>query len=157
MAASSQRRVVLNRAFFDQATLAEADGLIELAKTIVDEMRIPDAEPLGQGLVEGANAIAFVGRKRVGVYATGGQTSIKKPRAAKLSDGITVIGGVGFPGRFLEEGTIHMPAQPFATPALMARVPDAGAFVRAAAVKRGLVNAARRARGDVYGASKVKP
>ena len=155
--ASGRRRIVLNRAFFDELTLATADGLFELSKEIVDGVNVPDATPLGQGLVEGGGVIAFVGKKRVGVFATGGQTSVKKPRAARLSDGITVIGGFGFPARFLEEGTVHMPAQPFVTPELMARVPDAGDFIKAANVRHGITSARRAARGDVFGASRAKP
>jgi hypothetical protein len=155
--ASGAARIVLNRKALDEITLAAADGLFELAKAIIDDAHVPDAEPLGQGLVEGGGVIAFVGKKRVGVYATGGRSSVKKPRAAKLSPtGITVIGGWGFPARFLETGTIHNPAEPFATPSLMEHVPDAGVYVRAACIKRKVISSQRRARGDVYGASKVK-
>jgi hypothetical protein len=155
--ASGARRIVLNRAFFDALTLATADGLFELSKEIVDGAKVPDATPLGPGLVEGGGVLAFVGRKRVGVYATGGQTSVKKPRAAKLSDGITVIGGFGFPSRFLETGTIKMAAKPFVTPTLMARVPDAGDFIKAANLRHGITSARRAARGDVFRASRAKP
>jgi hypothetical protein len=155
--ASGARRIVINRAAFDAITLATADGLFELAKEIVEGARVPDATPLGQGLIEGGGVLAFVGKKRVGVFATGGQTSVKKPRAAKLSAGITVIGGFGFPARFVEEGTVNMAAQPFVTPELMARVPDAGEFIRAANIRHGIVSARRAAAGDVFGASRAKP
>jgi hypothetical protein len=152
--ASGARRIVLNRQAFDALTLAAADGLFELSKAIVEGARVPDAEPLGQGLVEGGGVLAYVGTKRVGVYATGGQTSVKKPRRAKLGKGITVIGGWGFPARFLETGTLKMPAEPFATPALMERVPDAGVYVKAACIKHRVVGSQRRARGDVFGGKK---
>jgi hypothetical protein len=156
--ASGARRIVLNRQFFDALTLATADGLFELSKEIVDGANVPDATPLGQGLVEGGGVLAYVGRKRVGVYGTGGQTSVSKPRAAKLNPtGITVIGGFGFPARFLEEGTVHMAAQPFVTPELMARIPDAGDFIKAANIRHGITSARRAAKGDVFGASRSKP
>jgi hypothetical protein len=154
--ARAAARVVLNRAAFEAITLAEADGLLELAKSIVDGANVPDATPLGLGLIQGGAAIAFVGKKRVGVYSKDG-ASVTKPRAAKLTDGITVIGGYGFPGRFVETGTVKMAAEPFLTPELMAKVPDAGLYVKAAAIRRGLVSATRRARGDVFGASRAKP
>jgi len=155
--ASGARRIVLNRAFFDALTLATADGLFELSKEIVDGANVPDATPLGQGLVEGGGVLAYVGKKRVGIYTTNGGTSVKKPRAAKLSAGITVIGGFGFPSRFLEEGTVNMPAQPFVTPKLMARLPDAGDFIKAANIRHGITSARRAAKGDVFGASRSKP
>lgn len=155
--ASGARRIVINRAFFDALTLASADGLLELSKEIIDAAQVPDAAPLGQGLVEGGGAIAFAGRKRVGVYATGGQTSVKKPRAAKLAkSGVTVIAGFGFPARFLEVGTAKMPARPFVTPALMERVPDVGPYIAQAAKKAGLTSRTRALRGDTFGASRAR-
>ena len=154
--ASGARRIVINRAFFDELQLATADGLFDLAKEIVDGADVPDAPELGQGLVEGGGVLAYVGSKRVGVYATGGQTSVKKPRAAKLGKGITIIGGFGFPARFLETGTARMAARPFVTPELMERLPDAGPYIAAAAKKAGLTSRARALRGDTYGASKAR-
>lgn len=139
MPASSARRIEINRAKFDEITLAVADGMFELAKSIVLSAHPPDAPPYGQGLVQGGGVVAFAGNKRVGVAATGGQGAITKPRAAKLDPtGITVIGGFGFPGRFLEEGTVHTRAQPFLTPALMSGVSGAEPFIKAACAKRGI-------------------
>jgi hypothetical protein len=151
--ASALRRVELNRAAFDAIDLAMADGLFEFAKSVIDGAGVPDADPIGLGLVQGGGVVAYIGRKRVGIYATGGQTSVKKPRAAKLqAAGITVIGGYGFPARFLEEGTVKMAAEPFLTPELMARRPDAGPFVALACLKRGITRARRIAKGDTYAA-----
>lgn len=151
--ASSQRRIQLNRAAFDEITLAVADGAFELAKEVILSVRVPDAEPYGQGLIEGGGVIAFVGKKRVGLVTTGGQSSIKKPRAARLGPGINVIAGYGFPGRFLEEGTIHMKGQPYLTPKLMSTLPDAEAFVKAACYKRKVASASSGT-GGVYRAQK---
>jgi hypothetical protein len=156
--ASGARRIVLNRQAFDAITLAVADGAFELAKAVIEGADVPDATPLGKGLIQGGGVLAFVGKKRVGVATTGGQTSVKKPRAAKLSAfGITVIGGFGFPGRFVETGTVHMAPEPFLTPELMATLPDAEGFVKAACIKHKVIGAARAARGDVFGASRAKP
>ena len=151
--ASGARRIVLNRAAFDEITLAVADGAFELAKAVVNGADVPDAAPYGEGLVQGGAAIAFVGSKRVGAWSKTG-ASVKKPRAARLSRGITVIGGYGFPGRFVESGTVKMTAEPFLTPQLLSTLPDAEGFVKAACVKHKVISAARRARGDVYGGGK---
>lgn len=153
--ASGARRIVLNRAAFDAITLAVADGAFELAKSVIEGADVPDAAPYAVGLVQGGAAIAFVGSKRVGVFSKTG-ASVKKPRAAKLSKGITVIGGFGFPGRFVESGTTNMGAQPFLTPELMATLPDAEGFIRVACVKHKVVGAARAAKGDTFGASKAR-
>lgn len=142
--ASGARRIVLNRAAFDAITLAVADGAFELAKAVIEGARVPDAAPYAEGLVQGGAAIAFVGSKRVGVWSKTG-ASVKKPRAAKLSKGITVIGGFGFPGRYQESGTIHQPARPFLTPALMARLPDAEGFIKGACKRHGVISAKRAA------------
>jgi len=153
--ASGARRIVLNRAAFDEITLAVADGAFELAKAVIEGAQVPDAAPYAEGLVQGGAALAYVGSKRVGLWSKTGAT-VKKPRAAKLSKGITVIGGYGFPGRFVESGTIHMAGQPFLTPELMATLPDAEGFIKAACIKRKVVGAARAARGDTYAASKAR-
>ena len=146
----SQARIVLNRAFFEAVDLAAADAMFALAKTVIDAAPVPDAAPYGEGLVQGGGVIAFVAKKRVGVYSKTGE-NVKKPRAAKLdSAGITVIGGYGFPGRFIESGTTKMGPRPWLTPTLMAAVPDAGDFVRLACVKRGITSSRRAAAGDTY-------
>lgn len=79
--------------------------------------------------------------------------NVAKPRDARLDPrgGISVFAGYGFPGRFLEEGTAKMAAQPFLKPSLLAHIPDAGGFVKLAMEKRRILGAARRAAGDVYG------
>lgn len=171
--ASGARRIVLNRAAFDAITLAVADGAFELAKKIIDGARPPDypidvwvksgphageqrAFRTGEGLPKHAGVLAYVGSKRVGVYSKRGATSVSKPKAAKLSKGVTVIGGFGFPGRFVEEGTVHMGAQPFLTPELMADLPDAEGFIKAACIKHKVIGAARAAKGDTFGASKAR-
>jgi hypothetical protein len=157
MALQTQRgrnRMVLNRKAFDAITLAAADGLFEMGKAIVAGADVPDAPPLTKGLVEGGGVIAYVkgsqgAAKKVAETTIGGQT-IKKPRAARIKPGATVIVGFGFPGRFVELGTATMPAQPFLTPALMERIPDAGEFVRVACIKRRATSAGRAAKGDVF-------
>jgi hypothetical protein len=131
--ASGARRIELNRAAFDEITLAVADGAFELAKSVIEDAQVPDADPIGVGLIQGGGVLAYVGRKRVAVFSKWGAPSVTKPRGVRLTDyGVTVIGGFGFPGRFVEEGTIKMRAEPFLTPMLQSALPRADVFVRAA-------------------------
>ncbi len=143
-------RVIVDRAALDAITLAVADGAFGLAKEVVGGSDAPDATPFGVGLLQGGGVLAFVGSKRVGAWATGPVLPFTKPRAAKLSKGITVIGGFGFPARFQEAGTIHHPADPFLTPELMATLPEAQKFIKAACERHRVVGKQRAARGDVF-------
>ncbi len=153
-------RMVVNRAAIDQIILATADGLFELGKSIIQSAKVPDAAPFGVGLVQGGGVIAFVGDKRVAAWSTGPELPFTKPRAAKLSpkgsDGVTIIFGFGFPGRFQEQGTIDQPARPFLTPATMATLPEAEDRIRAAWFKSGVISAKRAIKGDTYGANQAK-
>jgi hypothetical protein len=157
MALQTQRgrnRMVLNRKAVDEVTLGAADGLFEMGKAIIAGARVPDAPPLTKGLVEGGGVIAYVkgskgAARKVAETTIGGQT-IKKPRAARIKPGATVVFGFGFPGRMVELGTVNMAGQPFLTPAMLERVPDAGTFVRVACIKRKATSAGRAAKGDVF-------
>jgi len=134
-------RVILNRATFQEITLAMADGLLALADQVIATARPPDDPPYGVGLVQTGGTVAYAFGKKVG-------GSAKKPRAIKVkSMGVVVAGGFGWPGHYAEFGTIHEPARPFLTPALMATVPEAGAFVGAAVRQRLATTGARAARG----------
>jgi hypothetical protein len=139
--ARRNNRVVLNRATFQEITLAMADGLLALADEVIARTRPPDDPPYGVGLVETGGTVAYAFGKKVGGTA-------KKPRSMKVrSMGVAIAGGFGWPGHYAEFGTIHEPARPFLTPALMGTVPEAGAFV-GDAVRRRLGSAgARAARG----------
>ena len=158
--ASGARRMVINRAAFDEITLATADGLFELGKAIVNAADVPDAAPYGVGLVQGGGVLEYVGSKRVGVWSKTGNTDVKKPRSAKLSGkgslGATVIFGYGFPGRFQEVGTIRQRGKPFLTPATLATLPQAEALIRAAWFKSGVTSAKRALKGDTYQARIAK-
>lgn len=130
-------RMVITRSAFDAIRVAEADGLFAAAEKVLDVIRVPDAEPFAKGLVEGPGAIGFVGRKKVNGTTIGGK-AIKKPRSLRLTDGeeIVVIVGVGFPGRFVELGTVDTPAEPFLTPAVMQVAPGADVIISAATKRR---------------------
>ena len=156
--ASGARKMVLNRAAVDQIILATADGLFELGKSIVNNAKVPDAAPYGEGLVQGGAAVAYVGYKRVGEWSKTGDP-VAKPRRARLTpaaDSSTVIFGYGFPGRFQEQGTVKQAAKPFLTPETMAEVPQAEGFIRAAWYKSGVISAKRAIKGDTYAGSQAK-
>lgn len=111
-------RVVLNRAAFAEIDLAIADGLFAVALRVLEVVRVPDAPPYGQGLVQGGGAIAYLGNRKVAGTTIGGK-QIKKPRSLNTRDGQAVaIVGFGFPARFVELGTLHNHAEPFLTPAV---------------------------------------
>lgn len=112
-------RVVLNRAAFAEIDLAIADGLFAVAERVLEVVRVPDAPPLGQGLIQGGGAIAYLGNKKVAGTQIGGR-EVKKPRALSTKSGEAVAAvGFGFPGRFEELGTVDTHAHPFLTPGVM--------------------------------------
>jgi len=136
-------RVVINRAALDAVTLGMADGLLALADAVIARTKVPDAPVIGQGLIETGDTVAYAFGKKVGGTA-------KKPKAMKVRGlGVVVAGGFGFPAHFAEFGTIHEPARPFLTPALMATLPDAGPYVGAAVRRRLATTGARAALSGV--------
>lgn len=128
--ARTSTRVVLNRAALDEVTLGIADGLLALADAVIAATKVPDAPPLGAGLIEEGGTVAYVLGKKVGGTA-------RKPSAMKVRKmGVAIAGGFPFPARFAELGTVNQPARPFLTPALMATVPDAAPFIKAKVAER---------------------
>lgn len=112
-------RVVINRKAFAEIDLAIADGLFAVAERVLEVVDVPDAPPHGQGLVEGGGAIAYLGSRKVNGTTIGGR-QVKKPRAFRTRQGeVAAAVGFGFPGRFVELGTIDTPSEPFLTKAVM--------------------------------------
>jgi len=129
-------RVVLNRAAFDAITLAEADGVFEVAKEVLDVVNVPDAPAFGQGLIEGGGAVAWAAGKKVGGTTIGGK-AIAKPRGLKTpSNQVVAIVGFGFPARFVELGTVDTHANPFLTRAVMQVTPGADVIISKATARR---------------------
>ncbi len=148
--ARTNNRVVLNRAALDAITLGMADGLLALADAVIAATNVPDAPVLGAGLIETGGTVAYVLGKNVGGAAS-------KPKAMKVRKmGVAVAGGFGFPAHFAEFGTIHEPARPFLTPALMATVPDAGPYIATAVARRLATTGARAAVGAAIKARVAK-
>jgi hypothetical protein len=120
MARRPSARVVLNRAALDELHLALAEGVEEIARTVVETAEPPDATPFGEGLVTQGGWLVYDGAKKV---AGGSLEGIqpKKPRAFRVrgTEGITGIAGFGFPGRFHETVTSDQPARPFFMPAVV--------------------------------------
>ena len=157
--------------------------MFEMAKAIAMDARRARCSAVRTGARAGSGVLAFVGKQargRVGagvgparkvasaeslgitkherrhlVRAEARKAGLQKPKAAKLSAGITVIGGFGFPGRFVEEGTIKTRAHPFLTPALMPTLPGVEGFVKAACAKHRIISAHRAAIGDTFQAARA--
>jgi hypothetical protein len=118
-------RVIMNRKGLNDLGLAVADGLAEVGQTIIDTAAVPDAPPLGQGLVEAGDwGVWRNGRKVAGTAA--------KPRGAKTGLGIQLLVGWGFPARFVHEGTVDTAPNPFATRTLDQVLPHLAEIVRSA-------------------------
>lgn len=131
-----ESRLVLNRKAFDWIDLANADGLFAVAQKVIEVAHPPDAPPFARGLVEGGGAVAWLGSKKVATTTIGGR-QIAKPRGLKVGTGeVAAIAGFGFPGRFVELGTVDTPAEPFLTPAVNAVAPNAEVLISKATKRR---------------------
>ena len=138
--AKPSARVVLNRSRLAALTLSVADGMAEVARTVLDTADPPDATPFGAGLVTSGGYLVYVNGQKTAGYGQDGKQP-KPPRAARVSrgSGVAVVTGYGFPGRFQEFGTVHHAPQPFFTPAVDAVLPHATDIIRSVtgpAVKR---------------------
>ena len=130
MARKPSARVVLNRQALDSLHLALAEGVEEIARTIVETADPPDATPFGVGLVTSGGWAVYAGSKKVGGGSLDG-TQPNKPRAFRPEPtGVTGIAGFGFPARFQEIGTVHHAAQPFFTPAVEQVAAQAGEIMK---------------------------
>lgn len=120
----SAARIVINRDALAEIDRGLATGLEALGDRVLDTVHPPDATPYGRGLVDQGGWISYVDGKVVGTSTPG----VKKPKAmAVRGKGVTLGVGFDFPGRFQEMGTVHQPARPFLTPAVMAVVGNDGA------------------------------
>lgn len=129
-------KVVVNRKAFADWQLGVADGLFEAGKAALEATIVPDAPPYGQGLVEGGGVLSWLDGKKVGGTTIGGK-AIAKPRGLKTGRGeaVTIV-GFGFPGRFVELGTVDTGAEPFLTPGVMSALGNVEVKVGAAVEKR---------------------
>lgn len=119
MARRPSARVVLNRAALDGVHQALAEGVEEIARTVIETTHAPDDTPFGVGLVKAGGWAVYSGSKKVGGGSLDG-TQPRKPRALKTGFApITGVAGFGFPARFQETGTVHQPARPFFMPAVL--------------------------------------
>ena len=121
---------MLNRAAMTELGVAIAEGVEEVARTIVEVADPPDATPWGEGLVTSGGWLVYLGPKKIGGGSQDGRQP-KKPRSWRVreSEGIHGIAGFGFPGRFQEMGTVNHAAQPFLVPAGNRVTPHAPAIM----------------------------
>jgi hypothetical protein len=126
MARKPSARVVLNRQMLTKLGLAVANGVEEVARTVVETADPPDAAPFGAGLVTRGGWLVYVGNKKVAGGGTDGRQP-KKPREWRPATGaVSGVAGFGFPAMFQEFGTAFHGAQPFLTPAVDRVRPHAG-------------------------------
>lgn len=137
MARKASTRVVFNRRALDVVDLALADGLEEVARTVVEDADVPDATPYGSGLVVRGGWLVYAGSKKVGGGSKDGRQP-KKPRAFRVAGSriIQAMAGFSFPGRFLETGTSKMSARPFLTPSRNRVIPHAASIMKPAVRRR---------------------
>lgn len=128
---------MLARGAVDGVTLAIADGVNAVVRTIVEVARPPDATPFGEGLVTRGSWLTYVDGKKVDGGGLDGRQP-KKPRAFRVrgSVGIQAIAGFGFPAMFQEFGTVNHGAQPFLGPARDTVIPQADSIIRKNAAYR---------------------
>lgn len=118
----------MNRAALAALTLGYADGLHEVGLAVHEAASVPDAPPYGRGLIARWGVATVVNRRRVA--SAGPVTNIPRDGILPPASIGTVVGW-GFPGRFLELGTVDTAAQPFLTPAMGSVTGGAGAVVAA--------------------------
>lgn len=153
MATQRTSRVVLNRKTINGIYLAAGDATFEVAKAVIAAARPPD-DPrpkmkvvsrrtgkaywthldtegggLHRGLVEGGGALAWVNRRKIAGTTIGGK-QIKKPRRLRLDQDVLAIAGWGYPGHFVQWGTVKTPANPFFTRAIAEVLPKALGIAR---------------------------
>lgn len=112
-------RTVLNHQALDEIRRKFVDGMAEIGAHVIEVARphVPDAPPIGKGLIETGDWAVFADARKVAGTAA-------KPRREVPKQGVTLLAGYGWPARFQEEGTIHQPARPFVTPAFLEVMPD---------------------------------
>lgn len=131
MARKPSARVVLNRAALTDLGRALAEGVEEIARTIVETADPPDATPFGEGLVTSGGWLVYQGPNKVAGGSLAG-TQPKKPRALRVKGTTEIVGiaGFSFPARFQETGTVDQPARPFLTPVAVRVKGVAGEIMR---------------------------
>jgi hypothetical protein len=120
--------MVLNQSALDKVTLAVADGVFEVGRTIIElaAERAPDyPEPTaefpfgaGEGLPRQGGVLVYVGNKKTHGWSLRGDQP-KKPRSIRdvvKRNSVVAAIGFGFPARFNELGTIRQRARPFLAP-----------------------------------------
>jgi hypothetical protein len=126
MPRKTSTKVVMNRQALTALGTDLAEGFGEVARTIVESAPAPDATPYGAGLVRNGGWLVYLGSKKIDGGGLDGKQPAK-PRSFTTDDGISAIGGFGFPARFQEQGTVKQGARPFLWPTVLAvkdQIPD---------------------------------
>lgn len=123
MARAISHRTVVNRQALNAITEGLVAGMEALGRAVVGETRPPD-DPKTRARIAVDYGVWANGRKVAG--------NGTKPRGVRVTKGITLVAGAGFPARFNEIGTSHQPARPFFTPHVLAELPGLPDYLKAA-------------------------
>lgn len=121
MARKVNARTVVNRQALTAIRAGEVNGMEALGQAIVARVHPPD-DPATKARIPVDYGVWADGRKVAG--------GASKPHGTAIKQGVTLVVGVGFPGRFNEIGTSHQPARPFFTPEVLAELPETGNYLR---------------------------
>jgi hypothetical protein len=123
MARKVSARTVLNRSKLDEIHGGFVDAMAEIgARTLATAApNVPD-DPTTAATIVGDWGVWSDGKKVAG--------NGTKPRSVSVKEGITLLVGFPFPMRFHEEGTIHEPARPVLTPAMIEVLPETGPAIK---------------------------
>lgn len=128
--AKTNVRVVMNRRALDAWSAGIVDGMEAMGEEFNNVIQPPDAAPFGQGLIDTHDYVVLSHGRKV----AGGASKPRSVRAYK--DRIILVAGEGFPGRFVELGTVDTRPQPHVTPAMLQVIPDADVAIKASVRKR---------------------
>jgi len=128
--ARARVRTVVNHRKIKELREGNEEGMAAMGRDMIEGADVPDAPPIGRGLIETGGYVVTRGDNHIAGDA-------EVPRSVDTGKGVTLVAGWGFPSRFLEFGTIKMAAQPFVTPAWLRVSGNMVKYLRTAHRKRG--------------------
>lgn len=156
-------KIVMNKDAIDKLYAGMADGLIELGERIIAQasQHAPyDAEAArkrGVPMMRDTGRVAVFGQGKL-VYGRSDIAAARnRPRGVRTpKDQVVMIAAFDSPIAHLQElGTVKMRAHPFLAPALMANIPNAGAYIKGAMSRYTATASVRAERGVVLNARRA--
>lgn len=127
-------KVVMNRLGFEAIRVGWAEGSHAAGLAALEAMRpnVPDAPPLGRGLVRTGRVATFIDGRLVAGAVPGG---VRHYLGNGGGSGVVTVIGWGFPSRFLVLGTIYITPRDWFTPGMIDGVVSAGGPLLVGAMK----------------------